>query len=163
MGFSAAPRVKLRERVLYRRVKPRQFAEERVVVIGEAVGDLVDHGQPGLPQHVRSPEDKNGATQLLFVARELLLVACGAVALVEQIGDLQFAGERALASDLGRVGGQYRADQRAIEEVAERLGLDAHLLRALKGVSERAGAWARAGDRVRAVAADVVLILGDVG
>ena len=61
------------------------------------------------------------------------------------------------------MGGQDRAHQRAIEEVAERLGLDAHLVRALKGVSQRAGARRGAGDRMRAVAADVVLILGDVG
>ena len=61
------------------------------------------------------------------------------------------------------MGGQHRAYQRAIEELAERLGLDAHLARALKGVGERAGTRRRAGDRMGAVAADVMLVFGDVG
>ena len=58
---------------------------------------------------------------------------------------------------------EHWAYQRAIEEVGERRRLDAHLARALKGVSERAGARRGAGDRMGAVAADVMLIFGDVG
>ena len=61
------------------------------------------------------------------------------------------------------MGGQDRAYQRAIEEVGKRARLDAHLARALKGVSERARTRRRARDRMGPVAADVMLIFGDVG
>ena len=87
----------------------------------------------------------------------------GAVARVEQFCDLDLAGQRALAPHLGRMGGEHRAYQRPIEEVDERLWLDAHLARALKGVGERAGTRRRAGNGMGAVAADVMLVFGDVG
>ena len=61
------------------------------------------------------------------------------------------------------MGGEHRAYQRVIEEVGERFRLDAHLAGALKRVGERTGARRRAGDRMGAVAADVMLIFGDVG
>ena len=61
------------------------------------------------------------------------------------------------------MGGEHRADQRLIEEVVQRLRLDAHLARALKGVGERSGTRRRAGNGVGAVAADVMLVFGDVG
>ena len=82
---------------------------------------------------------------------------------VEQLGDLQFAGERALAAHFGRVRGQHRAHQRAVEKGAERRRLDARLARALEGEAERAGAGVGAGDHMRAVAADVMLVFGDIG
>ena len=144
-------------------VEPRQFAEERIVVIGEPVGDLVDHGEPRLPQHVGAPEDQDRAPESLLVERELRFVAGEPFALVEQFRDLEFPGQRALAPHFRRMGGEHRAHQRAIEKVAERARFDAHLARALKGVSERAGARRGAGDRMGAVAADMMLILGDVG
>ena len=104
-----------------------------------------------------------GAPEPLLVERQLRLVAGRAFALVEQFRDLELAGQRALAPHFGRMGGQHRAHQRAIEEVGERARLDAHLARALKGVSERARTRRGASDRMRAVAADVVLVFGDVG
>ena len=61
------------------------------------------------------------------------------------------------------MGGQHRADQRVIEKVGERFRLDAHLAGALKRIGERTGAWGGARDRMGAVAADVMLIFGDVG
>ena len=106
---------------------------------------------------------KTARLQALLVERELSLVAGGAFALVEQFCDLELPRQRALAPHFRRMGGQDRTHQRAIEEIAERARLDAHLARALKGVSQRAGTRRGAGDRVRAVAADVMLILGDVG
>ena len=87
------------EPVLDRAVEARQLAEERIVVIGEAVRDLVDHLEPRLAQHVGAPQDEHGAPQLLFVGRELRRVA-DPLALVEQIGDLEFARQRALAPAL---------------------------------------------------------------
>ena len=126
-------RVERVERVLDRAIEPRQLAEERVVVIGEAVGDLVDDLEPRLAQHVGAPEDEHRAPELLLVARELGRVALRAVALVEQVGDLEFAGERALAPDLGRVGGEDRAHERAVEERrASASGVDARAPRVLE-------------------------------
>ena len=151
------------EPVLDRAVEARQLLEEGVVVIGEAVGDLVDHLQPRLAQHVGAPEDDDAAPEPLLVERQLLRVAQRPVALVEQLGDLEFAGERALAPHFGRVGGQHRAHQRGIEKGGEPLGLDARLAHVLEGEGERAGAGSGAENRMRAVAADVMLVLGDVG
>src|SRR5208283_2791178 len=84
-------------------------------------------------------------------------------ALVEKSGDLEFAGQRALAAHFRWVRGEHGADQRAVEEGAEPLGLDARLARALKGESERARAGSGAENRMHPVAADVMLVLGDVG
>ena len=152
------------ERVLDRAVEPRQLAEEGVVVIGEAVGDLVDHLQPGLAQHVGAPEDQHGAPQLLLDRARARPRRRGAVALVEERRDLELADQGALAAHLRRVRGEHRAHQRAVEEVARApSALDARLARAVEGEGERAGARRRAGLHVRAVAADVVLVLGDVG
>ena len=177
VAVAADPRADLKERrdrlleplsaervefVLDRAVEARQLAEEGVVVIGEAVGDLVDHFQPRLAQHVGAPEDKDAAPELLLVERELGLVAVGAIALVQKLCDLELSCQRALAPDLGRMGGQHRAHQRAVEEGAEPLGLDARLAYPVKGEGERAGAGSRAGKRMRAIAADVMLVLGDV-
>ncbi len=61
------------------------------------------------------------------------------------------------------MGGEHWTDQRVIEEVGESFRLDAHLAGALKRVGERTGAGRGAGDRMSAVAADVMLIFGDVG
>ena len=110
------------EPVLDRAIEARQLLEEGVVVIGEAVGDLVDHLQPRLAQHVGAPEDDDAAPEPLLVERQLLRIAQRPVALVEQLGDFELAGERALAADFGRVGGQHRAHQRGIEKVASRPG-----------------------------------------
>ena len=165
-GTRASPPRRLEggERVLDRAVEPRQLAEEGVVVIGEAVGDLVDHLEPGLAQHVGAPQDQHGAPQLLLDRRQLGGVAAGAVALVEQVGDLEFAGQRALAAHLGRMRGQHRAHQRAVEECARAPRASTPISRVrVKGVGERAGARRGAGRHMGAVAADVVLVLGDVG
>ena len=77
--------------------------------------------------------------KLLLVARQLRRVD-GAVALVEQLGDFEFARPRALAADFGRMSGEDRAHQRAVEERLERLRRDAGLGGAVEGEGERAGA-----------------------
>src|SRR2546421_8646859 len=48
-------RVDRAELVLQRCVKTRQLPKERVIVIGKAVGDLVDDGKPSSAQNVRLP------------------------------------------------------------------------------------------------------------
>ena len=151
------------ERVLDRRVEPGRLAEEGVVVIGEAVGDLVDDQEPLLAQHGGSPENEHRAPELVLDRRELAGIARGAVALVEEAGDLELACQRGLAPDLGRVSGEHRAHQRAVEDVAESLRRDARTARVLERIGERARARRGAGLHVGAVAPDVVLVLGDVG
>ena len=155
--------VPAREFVLDGAIEARQFAEERVVVIGEAVCDLVDDAQPRLTQHVGAPQQQHGAAQLLFRAREFGVIALLALARVEQRGDFEFAHQRALAPHFGGMGGEHRADQRAVEEIAQRPGADAQFARMLEGVAEGARARRRAAHDVGAVAADVVLVLGDIG
>ena len=151
------------ELVLDLRVKPRHLAEERVVVIGEAVRDFVDDLQAGMPEQVRAPQQQHRAAQLLLVAPQLRVVADEAFALVDQVGDFELARQSALAPHFGRMRGQHRADQRAVEEFPEGLRRNAGFARALERVSERAGPRRRTLDHMRAIAADVVLILGDVG
>src|ERR1700733_829029 len=151
------------ESVLDRAVEARQLMEERIVVEREGVGDLVDDLKLRLAQEVRAPEDEHGPPKPFLVERKLILVAACAFALVEQFRDLEFPSERALAPDFGRMGGKHWAYQRVIEEVGERFRLDAHLAGTLKRVGEGTGARRRAGDRMGAVAADVMLIFGDVG
>src|SRR5208337_1291299 len=103
-GLRAALAIEGVERVLDRAVEARQLAEKRVVVIGEAVEDLVDHLQAGLAQHVGAPENEYGASQALLVERELRRLA-EPVALVEVSGDVELARQRALAAHFGRMGG----------------------------------------------------------
>ena len=150
------------EPVLDRAVKARQLAEEGVVVVGEAVRHLVDHLEPRLPQHVGAPEDEDRASQLFLDQRQLRGID-GAVPLVEQLGDLEFARPRALAPHLGRMGGENRAHQRAVEEFLQSLRLDAGLAGVLEGAGQRAGPRRRARDHMRPVAADVMLVFRDVG
>src|SRR3984957_644067 len=137
--------------------------EERVVVELEGVGDLVDDFELRLAQEIRPPEEQHAPPKSFLVERKLVLVAAKPLALVEQFCDFQCPGQRALAPDFGRMGGKDRAHQRMIEEVGKPGGLDAHFARALERISERAGAWRGAGDCMSAVAADVMLIFGDVG
>ena len=61
-----------RELVLQGGVNVRQFLEEGIVVIGQAVRDLVDHFQPVPAQNARLPEREDGAAQG-FLTRRLLL------------------------------------------------------------------------------------------
>ena len=133
-----------------------------MVVVREAVQHLVDDLELCLAQEIGAPEDDDRASQLLLVRGELGRID-GAVALVEQIGDLEFPQPSALPPDFCRMRGEDRADQGGVEELLERLGLDAHFARALEGKGERTGPRRGARDEMRAVAADVVLILGNVG
>jgi hypothetical protein len=61
------------------------------------------------------------------------------------------------------VGGEHRADQGIGEEAVEPVGADTSLLRTVEGMRQAAFARWRAGQVVRAGAADVVQVLGDVG
>ncbi len=156
-------RVLRRQFVLDRGVEARQFAEESVIVVREAIGDLVDHLEPLLAQHVGAPQQQDRAAKLLLVALDFEFVADVALARVEQPGDFEFAVDRALAPHFRRMRGQHRADQGVVEEVHERRAVEAGRARAGERVAHRARPRRGAFDHMGAVAADVVLILGDVG
>jgi hypothetical protein len=86
-----------------------------------------------------------------------------ALALIEQAGEIAVVADQALALDFGRVRGEHRGDERVGEEVGDGLGPDLVLGQAVEGMDETAFARRRAGQIVGAAAADVVLVLGDVG
>lgn len=147
--------------VLERVYKPRHLAQEGVVVEGQAVGDLVEHGQLGPAQQIGLPQRQHLAAKLLVAGGRLLRGQRDPLAAVEQAGDLHLAVHGALAADFGRMRGQHRADQRGLEEVAELIGTNARRLGMGQRVRQHAGAAAFGS--TRAHLADVVLVLGDVG
>src|SRR5208337_4592785 len=101
--------------------------------------------------------------ELLLVERELRLIGARAIAFVEQFGNFELPRQRALAPHLRWMGGQHRTHHRAVEKGPERRRLNAVRARVLEGEGERAAPRRRACDRMRAVAADVMLVFGDVG
>jgi len=88
------------------------------------------------------------------------LVALGALRLREQARDLALRVEDALALHFGRMRGEHGRDVRAREPLHQRLTADvAHFI---EGVRKAARPARRAGLRVRAPAAVLVLVLGDI-
>ena len=144
-------------------IEMRQLGEEGVIVIGEAVLDLVDHLEPGLAHQPRLPEGEDGAAQALLAFDLLLRGHARAVAISEQLGDLALAVERALAAHFGRMCGQHRADMAAIEEILKLRAPHAGFDDLAQRGRERALARRRSGDRMGARTADVMLVLGDIG
>ena len=65
-----------REAVLEVGIELRQLVEEGVVVVGEAVGDLVDDGRLATPQQAGLPQRQNGARQGI-VGRDCFLGVSG--------------------------------------------------------------------------------------
>ncbi len=151
------------ELILYRVVDARQFAQEGVVVERQAVDHLVGDRQSGAPQHACLPQRGDGPAYRLVAIFQLFRRQSHAVALVDQAGDLHFLAEDALALHLGRVRGQHRHHQPVAEEGEDFLGRHLRVERLLQCVGQRARTRRVAGDGVRAGAADVVLVLGDVG
>ena len=100
---------------------------------------------------------------MLLVALGLRLYAGDALALVEEGGDLQFAGNRAFAPHFGRMGGQHRAHQRAVEEMQQRRAVEPRRAGAAERMAQRARPGRRAAHDMGAVAPGVVLVLRDVG
>jgi hypothetical protein len=151
------------ELVLEGGVEARQLGQEGVVVIREAVHDLVDHLEAGAAQDAGLPEGQDGAAQAFLVDALLLGRQADAVALGEELGDLHLAVDGGAAAHLGRVRGQDRADQGRAEE-AQEVG-PRQPGGAAVGERRRHGAGARrrAGARMGAGAAHAVLVLGDVG
>ncbi|MGY3293093.1 hypothetical protein ACVWWP_006160 [Bradyrhizobium sp. LM3.6] len=104
--------------VLQRVDQPRHLAQEGVIVERQAVGDLVEHRELGPAQQIGLPQRQHLAAELLVAGGGLIGGQRDALAAVEQGCDLHLAVHGALAADLGRMRGQHRADERALEEVA---------------------------------------------
>ena len=151
------------ERIFDRAVELGQFAQERVVVIGEAVGDFVDHAKFCLAQHVGAPHRQDGAAQAHFVFRERRVVAGKPLALVQQRRNFDLARQRAFAPDFGRMRGQNRARQGVIEERADLCVVMPGLAGAAERIAEGTRPRLRARAHMGAVAADVVLVFRDIG
>ena len=156
-------RVDAAEPILEVGVEDRQRVQEGVVVVGETVGDLVDHPQARAAHQAGLPQSEHGAAQRPAVGGQLLRRELDAVALVEQPRDLHLAVDRALAADLGRMRRQDRAAQSVGEERLQLLPRDAGVAGAIERVGHRALPRRRLGHGVGAGAADVVLVLGEVG
>ena len=151
------------ELVLDRVVDARQFAQEGVVVEGQPVDHLVGDRQARAPQHAGLPQRSDRAAHRFVVVGQFFRGQAGAVALVDQPGDLHFLAEDALALHLGRMRGQHRHHQRIAEESENFLRRHLGVERLAQCIGQRAGPRRVAGDGVRPGAPDVVLVLGDIG
>ncbi|MNN01800.1 hypothetical protein D3C81_1144280 [compost metagenome] len=140
----------------------RDAAQEAGAVVRQRVVDLVAHRQARVAQHAGLPQRGDLGAQLGGV---VLALARGGrqVALSQQAGDLALGVQDALALDFGRVRGQHRHDQRLVQELAQLLAGDAGGIDLFQRVLQAAGLRRRAGQRMHAAAAVVVLVLGDIG
>ena len=141
----------------------RDRREEGVGVKGQRVVDLVLHGEARRPQHARLPEDQDHAPQPRLVGRGLFGCLAHAVALIEQARDLDVGIEDALSLHLGRMRGKHRHYEAVGQELGEFGRGDAGCRGSLRGERNRSALRFRAPHPMRAAAADVVAVLGDVG
>ena len=144
-------------------VKPRQPGEKGMIVVGKAVGHLVDDTQAGAAQRIGLPQGQHGAAQRRLVRSEFSRGRSRPVAFRDQLGDFHLAVDRAFAPHFGRMRGQYRHDHGAGKEGAEARRRDARLTGAGEGMRQRAFARCRGAQGMGAGPADMVLILGDIG
>ncbi len=151
------------ESILDLPVETRQLAQEGIVVIGQAVRDLVDDLEPCVPHDARLPERQNGTTQPLLAFHLLLGRQPRAVAKSQKLGDLALAIESALAPHFRRVRGQNRTDECLGEEGVEVAAGQAGLADFAQRRGHGAIARSRSRNGVGARAAYVMLILGDIG
>jgi hypothetical protein len=143
-------------------VQARQFGEEGVVVVADAVADFVDHRQPGRAQHARAPQPEHGAAQREVVLLRLIGRELQAVTLVEQAGDFVLALQDALTRHLGRMRREHRRDQGRREKCVQFVGCDPGLLKPVQCPLQAAVARRRVRSRVRPAATEVVLVFGNV-
>ncbi len=154
-------RRRLPERAFEVAVEPRQRAQEGRRVVRQRVVDLVGDRQPGKAQHPRLPELRDARAQQGLVVGALGVVA-QRLARGDKLGDRALGVEDALALDFGRVGGQHRADLRALQRGADLVGAEPGRGQVLEAARERARGGLP-GDLLRGQAARLVAVLGDVG
>ena len=156
-------RIQLLQLVFQRAIEARNLAQKGVVVVAEAVGDLVENRQLGAAQEAGLPQGRHGTAQLLFDLRRLLVGQPHAIALLEQRCDCYLERHDALAPHLRRVRGQHRADEGGVEETAQIRSVDPGLRRAGQSVGHRARPRRGTGQRMCAGSPDMMLVLGDIG
>ncbi len=144
-------------------MEARQFAQEGGVVIGQAIAHFIHHRQLAPPQDPRLPKRQDGATDALLRIVPFFRSQAVAVALVEQAGDLPLAVEDALALHFGGVSGEHRLDRRRGEEITQACRRDATAQGTRNAVRQTTLFGWRGSDGGGARAADVMLVLGDVG
>jgi len=134
-----------------------------VVVIGDAIGDFVDHAKASSAQQICLPQGEDRPTQRRLVGCELSRDQRQPVALVQKAGDLHLAVDHALAPHFGRMCGQYRHDHGIGEEGQQARGRDAGRARPGKRMGHRAFARCRGAQDMGTGATDVVLVLSNIG
>ena len=144
-------------------VNLRDFVEEGVAVILQTVLDFVAHGQPRGAQHARLPQNQHEAVQRLLVLGEIVWRHVHAVAVGQQARNDQLAVEDAFALHFGGMRGQYRRDQRAVQEGLQVFFVNALFFDALQRQRQAAVFRRAAGLEMGAMAAVVVQVFGDVG
>jgi hypothetical protein len=154
---------KLADRILDFAMHARQRIDECVAEVREGVFDLVAHAELHGPQHAGLPQGGDEAAQLQLARSPLLGEDVRAVEGDELRGDLELRVERALALDLGGVGGEHRDDADVREELRRRIAPQLALSGVGKQPPQRRGEGSAPGAPRRAMAPDVVAILGDVG
>jgi len=142
--------------------------QEGVVIIRQAVDDLIDDPEPVPAQDARLPQCENGPPERVLVSRLFIGGHALLVTFREQPSDFHLAIDRALAPHFGRVGRQHRDDHGGFEKVLQiglgQTGLLGQLERVGHGPvtghgrSQRVGACLDVGTRPP----DVMLVLGDV-
>ena len=147
---------------LERKVEARHLAQERVAIVGEAVVDLVLHLELREPDHRRLPQREHLPTESLLELARLVRREQDPVAPLQQPDDLALAIENALALDLGRVRGEHGAHPRVGEPRRQRRAIHALGGEAVERIGDASALRQRAGERVRAPAAILVHVLGEV-
>src|SRR5882672_8676173 len=159
----APGRIDGRETIFEIRVQARQLAEERVVVVRQPVGDFVDDRGFPASQQAGLPEDQDGARKRVVGRGGFHRCECQAIAACEKLGDLHFAIEHALATHLGWMRGEHRAHQDRVEQRLQDRAWHLRQLERCQSVLDGSGRSRRATVRRRAHAADLVLVLGNIG
>ena len=151
-----------RQRLFHVFIEAGQFAQEGVAEKRLAVLDFVDDAQAGQTQHAGLPQGEDPGAQRFeigvgFAGREGRARLHG-----DQACDIKFSIENALALDFCGMRGQDRGQVRLLEKVAHPLGRDLRGGDTLEGEFDRPFAGGLAGQRVGALAAIGMDILGDV-
>ncbi len=150
------------ELVLDVRVELGQLAQERVLVIGEPVLDLVRNGEPNRPQDARLPQRQHVAPDLFLVSLELGRRELHAVALEQEPRELALAVEHGASLHLGGMRGEHRRHHPLREQPLDILRAEARLPHARERQGEAAFLVLRVFALMKAAPAVVVQILRDV-
>ena len=116
-----------------------------------------------MAQNIGLPKAQNGAAQLRFRLPLLFGGQAFSRAPVEQRRDIHFPHHGALAANLGGVGGQDRADDRAIEKPPHLVRADASVPQPRETIGEGAAFRRAARDFAAPHGPNAILILSDIG